>query len=109
MPCRVKAQTHMSEIEWLAIGYGDDIRVGTQSSLCYFQPRLGTPVPSAARPRMVGVSVGDDGMLDRPPWIDVEASRLAAEATIVNGEQISRGERQVAAPFRVVPENAPEV
>ena len=32
------------------------------------------------RPRMVGMAMGDDGALDRPHRIDVEAAGFAAQA-----------------------------
>ena len=96
MPGRVQADAHAVPVQRLAPGQGlqADIAEPRAQQAGAFGAAQVVPVPG---PRMVGMGMGDDGALHRPPRVDVEVAGRAVQTLRAQHDQVGCvvGERQV--------------
>ena len=79
MAGRVQAQAHALQIDRLAPGQRLQVDVA-QARAQQARAFGAAQVVAVAGARMVGMGMGDDGALDRPPRVDVEVARRAVQA-----------------------------
>ena len=87
MAGRVQADAHALPVQRLAPGQGlqADIAEPRAQQAGAFGAAQVVPVPG---PRMVGMGMGDDGAIDRPPGVDVEVAGRAVQALRAQHDQV---------------------